>query len=265
LYVNKNIKKRTDMDFRKVIAGVIIMGVGIVLLLNKLNLFDFSIFRYVISWQSALIAVGVILIFDRRSDNRMIGFVLITIGALFLLPKIFSLNVSGFIIPVIVIAIGIAIIVKSSIRRHDKAAFKQWCTESTIWNKHFKEFGNSMAVNGGGVVKKEYVFSNSKEKWTQGKLKNVEIEAVFSNVELDFTQAELADDIKVAAHIKVNSVFSGITLYVPDDWDIMIQKTGVFGGINDNRPNKVLKVVSNKLVVLELESVFGGGEIRCYE
>jgi len=114
-------------------------------------------------------------------------------------------------------------------------------------------------------VHKEYVFTGSKEKWTEGKLRNLEIEATFSGVELDFSQAELADDIKVAAHIKVTSVFSGVIIYVPDDWNIMVQKTGVFGGFNDNRPNRVLKVESDKYVVIELEAVFGGGELRCYE
>ena len=120
-------------------------------------------------------------------------------------------------------------------------------------------------MNNGDAVHKEYVFAGSKEKWTHGKLKNVFIEATFSGVELDFTQAELADDIKVAACIKVKSVFSGVILYVPDDWNIMVQKTGAFGGFNDNRPNRVLQATSDKLVVLELEAVFGGGEIRCYE
>jgi len=115
-------------------------------------------------------------------------------------------------------------------------------------------------------VKREYVFNGSKEKWTYGKLRNVVIEAVFSGVELDFTQTELADDIKVAAHIKISSVFSGITLYVPDDWNIMVQKTGVFGGFVDNRPRSAEQNVNkDKLVILELEAVFGGGEIKCYE
>jgi len=96
-------------------------------------------------------------------------------------------------------------------------------------------------------------------------LKNVEIEAVFSGVEIDFSQAELADDIKVAALIKIKSVFSGVILYVPDDWNIVVQKTGVFGGFTDNRPNRVLQVSGNKYVVLEVEALFGGGELRCYE
>jgi predicted membrane protein len=93
----------------------------------------------------------------------------------------------------------------------------------------------------------------------------VEIEAIFSSVEIDFTQAELADDVKVAARISVKSVFGSVILYVPEDWNITIQKTGVFGGFTDNRPNRVLQIASDKLVILELEAVFGGGEIRCYE
>jgi predicted membrane protein len=189
--------------------------------------------------------------------------------------------VGGLIVPLIIIAIGIGFIVRSSTRKSEKEKsmwygessdlqdkikdYESWVGEEPEWKKRLKNFENSGTIETEDFIHKDYIFTGSKEKWTQRKLKNVEIEAVFSGVELDFTQAELADDIKVAAHIKVKSVFSGVILYVPDDWNITIQKTGVFGGFADNRPNRVLQVASNKLVILEVEAVFGGGEIRCYE
>jgi len=250
---------------KKIVAGVLIMMVGVFLLLNKLGFFIPPVYSIVISWQSLLIAIGIILLFDRNSDHKTAGIVLILIGTLFLLSKFSPINVGSFIIPLIVIAVGIGIIVKSAIWKNENKEYKVWCHEHPGWKKNFKDFEKNIAANGGNIVYREYAFTSSKEKWTHGKLKNVKIEAVFSGVELDFTQAEMSDDIKVAAHIKVSSVFSGVILYVPEDWNIVVQKTGVFGGFTDNRPNRVLQVSSDKLVVLELEAVFGGGEIRCYE
>jgi len=255
---------------KKIVAGVMFLAVGVFLLLNRMDFFIPDVYPLIISWQMLLIAIGIILLVDKPSDHKTAGVVLIAIGALFLLPKIFPLfSLSGFIIPVIVIAIGIGFIIRAATRKNGTNEWETWKSEHPEWNKQFtdfgKSFGKNFTTNNGNVVHKEYVFSSSKEKWTQGKLKNVSIEATFSGVELDFTQAELADDIKVAAHIGVKSVFSGVILYVPEDWNIMIQKTGAFGGFTDNRPNRVLKVSSEKLVVLELEAVFGGGEIRCYE
>jgi len=258
------------MEKKKIVAGVLIMIVGALLLLNQIGLFNYwcpgiDIFRIVISWQSLLIAIGIILLFDRHSDHKTAGLILIVVGLFFIVPKIYHpFNMSGFIIPIAFIVLGIVFIIRSSTKKYDKEQYETWCNGNS-WKKHYTDFEKNVTTNWGGVVRKDYAFSNSKEKWTQSKLKNLEIEAVFSGVELDFTQTELADDIKVAAHIKIKSVFSGVVLYVPEDWNIMVQKTGVFGGFTDNRPNRVLQITTDKLVVLELEAVFGGGEIRCYE
>ena len=241
------------------------MMVGVFLLFNKMGFFIPMVYSIVISWQSLLIAIGIILLFDGHSDHKTAGLLLIFIGSLFLLSKFSPINIGGFIIPVVIIVVGIGFIIKAATRKNENKNYETWCNEHPNWKNYFKDFEKNVTTNGGGIIRREYIFAGSKEKWTHGKLKNVKIEAVFSGVELDFTQAELADDIKVAAHIKVSSVFSGVILYVPEDWNIMIQKTGVFGGFTDSRPNRVLQVSSDKLVILELEAVFGGGEIRCYE
>jgi predicted membrane protein len=187
-----------------------------------------------------------------------------------LLPKIINVSLSGIIVPAIVIAIGIIILIWVTTKK------SWWGKEHFTFSNNWKEydwtkydhtkngFDSKTTVDGNGRIKREYVFNGSKEKWNYGKLRNVEIEAVFSGVELDLSQTELADDVKVAVHIMVKSVFSGVILYVPDDWNIMVQKTGVFGGFVDNRPRNI-KVDESKKVILELEAVFGGGEIRCYE
>ena len=250
---------------KKIVIGFIIMMVGAFLLFDNMGFFIPLVRQIVISWQALLIAIGLILLVDKPSDHKVAGTVLVLIGTLFLLPKIFPLNISGLIIPVIIIAIGIGFIIKAATRKNESKDCDSWFCEHSEWKNHFKDFEKKVTIDGENVIKKEYVFTGSKEKWTHGKLKNVEVEAVFSGVQLDFTQAELADDIKVAACIKVKSVFSGVIIYVPEDWNIMVQKTGVFGGFTDNRPNSVLKISSEKLVIMEVEAVFGGGEIRCYE
>jgi len=247
---------------KKIVIGFIIMMVGAFLLVDNMGFFIPAVRHLVISWQALLIAIGIVLLVDKPSDHKVVGGVLIFIGALFLLPKIFPVNVSGIIFPVIIIAIGIGFILKSTTRKN---SFTSWQNGHTEWTSNYTEFEKNTTTESGGVVHKEYVFSGSKEKWTQGKLKNLEIEAVFSGVEIDLSQTELANDIQAAAQIKIKSVFSGVILYVPDDWNIVVQKTGVFGGFTDNRPNRVLQVSGNKLVVLDVEAVFGGGELRCYE
>ena len=249
---------------KKIVIGLIIMLAGAFLLLDNMGFFLPLVRDIVISWQALLIVLGIVLLVDRPSDHKILGIILIVLGTLLLMPK-FNFNISSFILPGLCIAFGIGLIIKATTQKRYFKNNEAWCEDTSEWKSRFKDFEKNVTTERGGFVRKEYVFSGSKEKWSQGKLKNVEIEAVFSGVEIDFTQAELADDIKVAAHIKVKSVFSGVTLYVPEDWNIMVQKTGVFGGFVDMRPNRILQIVSEKLVVLEVEAVFGGGEIRCYE
>ena len=247
---------------KKVVFGVLIMMLGVFLLFRNLGFIPWNISHWVFSWQSLLIAIGAILLFDRKTDNKNVGVLLIMVGSVFLLPKILNVHLGGIIVPAIVIALGIIFIIRVSTRKKWDGFF----SNVHVWKEYdyTKKKFNGTTINGSGRIKREYVFDGAKERWTYGKLRDVEIEAVFSGVTLDLSQAELSEDVKDGVYIKVKSVFSGVTLYVPDDWNIMIQKTGAFGGFEDNRPRNI-EIDENKKVILELEAVFGGGEIRCYE
>ncbi|GHT18998.1 hypothetical protein AGMMS4957_02340 [Bacteroidia bacterium] len=248
---------------KKIVSGIIIVLVGIFLIANNLGYIPACVYDMVISWQALLIAMGITLLFDREPyhNHYISGFGLIFIGGIFLLGDYFDLSMKGFILPVVLIFLGCLFIIRPKNRR--------WHYHKNYFSAHghfadqsFKE----TPIEKGGVVKRDYVFTGAKEKWTYGALRNVEITAVFSGVELDFTQAELATDVKVAVRIKVEAVFGGVTLYVPEDWNIIIQKECVFGGFVDSRPAQVVAAANNdKLVILEVEAVFGGGEIKCYE
>lgn len=250
---------------KKVVIGIIILMLGVFLLFNNLGILDYGLYHLVISWQALLIAIGATLLFDKKTDNKNAGVILILIGALFLIPKIINVS-SNIIIPVLIICLGVFFIVRATTGRKDVFIFGRG--KSSFGNIDSAEDFNEMpfqesAIDSNGFIRREYVFTGSKERWTCGKVKRMEIEAVFSGVELDLTQIELSDEVK-RVHIMVKSVFSGVILFVPSDWNIMIQKTGVFGGFVDKRVFNSLKP-DGKVVVMELEAVFGGGEIKCYE
>jgi hypothetical protein len=52
---------------------------------------------------------------------------------------------------------------------------------------------------------------------------------------------------------------------VPENWNIILNRSGVFGGFTDNRPKNLKPAPDAKPVYMDLEAVFGGGELRCYE
>jgi predicted membrane protein len=240
---------------KKIVFGVLVVMLGVFLLFRNMGFIPWGISHWVLSWQSLLVAIGAILMFDGKRETRNAGLILMLVGGIFLLSKTLGCFPARILVPSLIIIAGVVLVFRASGQRRPRNGF----SGRTNWGA-FRESENG-ANDGRPIVKREYVFSGSKEKWSDGQLKEVEIDAVFSNVELDFSRTELAEEAKGRAHIHVSSVFSNVVLYVPKEWNISIQKTGVFGGFVDKRSRNV-ETDETKKVVLELDAVFGGGEVR---
>jgi predicted membrane protein len=254
---------------KKIITGVIIILAGVILLFYNLGFLPYSCFRIVFSWQLLLVAIGATMLADKRGNNKDAGIILIFVGLAFLATKALlfwvpyllpDINIKGLTLSICIIAIGIYLLAKS---RRSKS--KQHFFEYNHCRRYHKGDFESMPFtdifdNDAGYIKREYVFTGAKER-INTEIKRVNIEAVFSGVEVDFSQTELSSDVK-NIHIKVSSVFSGVILYIPEEWEVLIQKTGVLGGFSDKRFAKKRSNSNEKLVILELEAVFGGGEVK---
>lgn len=241
------------MDMKKIVIGILIMVLGILILMRNLGIFYLPFFSVLVSWQMLLVAIGVVLVFDKNSNTRIGGAILIALGVVFLIPKVFSISLSHVFIPFLLILGGIYFIVRA-VRRQNKTEKKEHY--ATMEETPYEE----SCIDDQEYLKREYVFSGSKERWSYGKIKSIEIDALFSGVEIDMLDVKLSPDVD-QVHIKVTSLFSGVTLYIPEEWNVVIQKTGVFGGFTDKRVSHTLPL-EGKLVILELEAVFGGGEIK---
>jgi len=80
------------MNNKSIVAGLILMLIGGFLFLNKLGFFIPQVYPIIISWQMLLIAIGVIFLFDKKQDQKTVGIILLTIGIIFLLPRIYPMN-----------------------------------------------------------------------------------------------------------------------------------------------------------------------------
>jgi hypothetical protein len=109
---------------------------------------------------------------------------LTAIGTLFLLPRIFDISISGFFIPMVVIATGILFVIKATTKKRINPNFSGYVS----FESKREGLDSEANPNHDGVISREYVFTGSKEQWTDRQVKYIEINSVFSNVELDFTQ-----------------------------------------------------------------------------
>jgi len=134
LYLNYESLKHFDMENKleknnsKVVLAWVLIGFGVIWILRKIGIyFDFpnfyfqniffpfrnmfhGLFNFIFSWQLVLIIVGLILMAGKRSS----GIVLIVIGGIFMLPKLFfipGLTFSMFL-PVLLVGLGVAMIAR---------------------------------------------------------------------------------------------------------------------------------------------------------
>lgn len=121
-------KSESKKDNSKIVLAFILIGVGILWTLKKIGIhFEFpqllwenvfypmrhifhSIGHFVFSWPMIMILIGGVLLAGKRS----IGLVLVIVGGIFILPKMFffpGLSIS-FALPLLLIGIGVAMVAR---------------------------------------------------------------------------------------------------------------------------------------------------------
>jgi hypothetical protein len=123
---------QVQKDNTRLIVALVIIGIGFIWLLQKAtsafhisipwfthHLFTLrpmfmNVGKIIFSWQLILILVGIILLAGRRSS----GIVLIILGGFFLIPKLlaFPIHTIPFLIPLVLIAVGVTLIIKADRR-----------------------------------------------------------------------------------------------------------------------------------------------------
>lgn len=120
-------REMVKKDNSRLVLAIVLIAVGCLWLLRKIGFyiefpaihlhdFLFPVFNlfngwgdFLFSWQVIFIVIGLLLLAGKRSG----GLILIVIGGIFLLPKIifFPLTLS-FILPALLIGVGIVMVVK---------------------------------------------------------------------------------------------------------------------------------------------------------
>ena len=249
--------RRNRIKMSSIICGLMFLAAGVLLFAFNSGLLLPVYKSVVFSWPMLLVAIGFVVLFSR--DKWLGGVILMLVGGFFLLPKLnierlVFISQNGWATGLIIV--GVIVLLRAVFGKHFLYRTEWHCSEKK-WHPHNWE----NLKEGSGHIDYNCVFTGGKKKLDTKNFTGGEINNVFGGMELDLTDAEMPEGVHF---LEINSVFGGVVIYVPIDWNIEIrQSSQVFGGFVDNRPKPSFEVDEKRTLIIEANAVFGGGEIKC--
>jgi hypothetical protein len=227
-------KRGRDLLF----AGLVIIALGVVLLLNQFGLLPFGMVLHF--WPAIFVVVGIIKLFAGNNlGDRVVGVVLIGVGAVWQTNALGLTHITwGQAWPLFIILVGVLFIMHS-ISDHGDPKFK------------FISDPNAGSF---------YIFGGGERQVNAKDFRGSKMFAVFGGYEVDLTHADMEG---TEAFVEANAVFGGGEIRIPTTWKVVVQGVGIFGGYNDKThyiqtdPSAPVKTLYVRGV-----AVFGGIEVK---
>jgi len=222
----------------RLIPAIIVIGIGVLFLLNNLNILYFSEWtRY---WPVILIAIGLVKLVDANSPGgHVAGAILVAVGAIFLGQTLGYLNVRLHDLwPLFLIGAGLLML---------------------FLGDSWHGISRGPRIHAYGRLREASVFGGGKRQINTQDFTGGHIDAVFSGYEIDLRGATMAAD---SATLQVSAVFAGIEIRIPETWSVVLQGAGVFGAFADNTTQPNPQTPGLKRLFVKGAAVFGGVEIK---
>ena len=221
-----------------VLWGIVLIAVGVIFGINALEIADINIFFD--GWWTLFIIVPcfIDLFIDEEKTGNIIG---LLIGLCLLLccqgVLDFSL-VFKLIIPVILIIIGLSMICKDTLKKKIKEDIKKLNKKNPSSREYCSTFGGQTV------------------DFTNEVFDGCELTAVFGGLKCNLKDATIEENCV----INISAIFGGITIYTPEDVNVVVVSTSIFGGVSDDRKNK--NKDSKATLYINATCIFGGVEVR---
>jgi len=240
--------------------GVILIVVGCIMILEKLNLIPESVSDLLISWQMLLVGIGILSLIG---GNRTGGTILILIGGFFMVPELIDVpyELRKIYWPLILVAIGIALLLRHRDYHHNNSFGSKDNFQfnpnpnpdqpvADAPNDRTHNTFDDFVIFGGRDI-----FINS-QALTGGKATSI-----FGGMEFDLRKAAM---VPGGAVIDCVSVFGGCGFKIPMDWNVRNEVTTLFGGFTDKRGDTFNERYydPSKTLVIKGVSIFGGIEVK---
>ena len=271
-------------------AGLILIMVGAVLLLHRLDFFFFP--GWLFSWPMILILVG-LFIGAKHQYRNPAWFILVSIGTIFLMERFYPMiNFSRYIWPLLFILFGLYMIFgRNRHRRYHNwpgpdgtnpnagpagpngftgpaaapdAPFTGSNATTNYPGSSFNPTGPAGNFAGSAYasdfLSSTSVFGGVKKNIISKNFQGGEIVTFLGGAEINLSQA----DIQGRVILDVTQVLGGTKIIVPPHWDVISEVAAVFGGVEDKRFLQPGVIDHNKVLIIRGTSLLGGIDIRSY-
>ena len=249
-------RNRINNNDGGMVFGFIILAVGVLILLRKLNVFYPD---WLLSWPMILIAIGVITLI-KHEFKSFFGVMMLGVGLYFLLEREFNFHfgMQRFIFPIALIFVGIYLITKKrkeqQVLEEFQEKIRKKASASSVSSEEYKigeEYNKGEKSTFSSGINKRMLTKN----FQGGKLT-----AAFGGIDLDLTQSDFSGMVT----LQVDVIFGAIKLVVPPHWDVRVEVTNIAAGVEDKRAYRQSEVDSDKVLVIRGTVFFGGLEIKSY-
>jgi predicted membrane protein len=234
-------KEKLMKRLGNVLIGFVLVALGLVFAYNAMYDPDINIFFD--GWWTLFIIVPCVIGLVKGNDRKtcLIG---LAIGVAFLLSERNVINsdlIIKLIFPAILIIIGVTVIFRDSIKTKINKEIKAISERDKKLNRqnrnHVSVFsGLDLHFNG------ESFYGNN-------------MTAVFGGIDCDINGALINEDVVINA----NAIFGGVDIYVPQDVNVKVKSTSIFGGVyKSKRP----KIENAPTVYVNAICIFGSIEVK---
>jgi len=229
---------------RRAAAGLCVLGLGSLALLDNLHLSDTPLLRTF--WPLVFVVLGgARLLWRQHLAGRAFGAVLIGVGVLMTAHNLGhgTLDLRQWW-PVFVILAGVAMLLRGLLPGPRRG-----------WRQRFE----SSTLDSADVVSIDASFSGLKLRNTSSQFQGGKIDVSFGGLELDLREAVMAGP---EATLTIQSTFSGIELRVPRNWQVVVQMSASIGAVEDRSQPPAVATGEAHRLILRGEARFGGVEIK---
>ncbi|MFA9219056.1 MAG: LiaI-LiaF-like domain-containing protein [Sphingomonadaceae bacterium] len=231
--------QRAPNPAAQVMVGVLVIGLGLLFLLDNLGFLDFD---FTLHFLPLLVTVfGILKIVQARSTQGVVVGALMVVGGVLL-----TMRSLGFLLiswrtlwPLILIAVGVSVVYRSVIAQRQAVRPLDF---------HAKVADDS-------IINATVVMGGYTRRLVTPDFRGGEITTIMAGCELDLRQSSINGD----AVLNVFALFGGIQIKVPPDWTVVLRGTPILGGFEEKT---VLPPDGSKRLIVQGYAIMGGVEVR---